>query len=203
MNFPVSTLKIFRWLLVRRLFYELFHIDGKSVLKNGFRTKKPAIFALSAATRYFGELPNAINVKACWIWTNKMERRAWKMQEAVLSVAENQFAEIPTELWKQHVKQTAKEIPKVLGFMTEDHHRVRYFVVRELPQIGKPIPPGLIAEELDLPFSKTTEILDELEKNLFFLVRNEKGEVLWAFPVTADQTPHRLTFSTGENINAA
>ncbi|MGD9057633.1 MAG: hypothetical protein PVJ41_07760 [Desulfobacterales bacterium] len=125
------------------------------------------------------------------------------MKESVLSVAENQFSEIPTELWKQHVKQLAKEIPKVLGFMTEDHHQVRYFVVRELSRIGKAIPPELIAKELNLSFSKTTDILDELEKNLFFLVRNEKGDVLWAFPVTADQTPHQLRFSTGENINAA
>jgi hypothetical protein len=125
------------------------------------------------------------------------------MEESVLSVAEKRFAEIPTELWQQHVQRTAKEIPKVLGFMTENHHRVRYFVVRELPRIGGPIPPEVIAKELNLSFSKTTEILDELEKNLFFLVRNEKGGVLWAFPVTADSTPHRLTFSTGENINAA
>ncbi|MBW2518662.1 MAG: hypothetical protein JRE88_17910 [Deltaproteobacteria bacterium] len=44
-------------------------------------------------------------------------------------------------MWKQHVKQTAKEIYNGLGFMTEDHHRVRYFAVRELPRIGKPIPP--------------------------------------------------------------
>jgi hypothetical protein len=125
------------------------------------------------------------------------------MKESVLSVAENQFSEIPTELWKQHVKQMTKEIPNVLSFMTEDHHQVRYFVVRELPRIGKPIPPEFISEELSLSISKTIEILDELETNLFFLVRNEKGEVLWAFPVTADQTPHQLRFSTGESINAA
>jgi hypothetical protein len=61
------------------------------------------------------------------------------MKEAVLSVAENQFSEIPEELWAQHVQQTAKEIPKVLDFMTKDHHLMRYFVVRELPRIGKPI----------------------------------------------------------------
>ena len=125
------------------------------------------------------------------------------MQESVLSVAVNQFAEIPTELWRQHVKQTAKEIPKLLGFMTADHHRIRYFVVRELPRHGKPIPPKFISEELSLSISKTAEILDELEKNLFFLVRNQNGEVLWAFPVSADRTPHRATFSTGESINAA
>ena len=125
------------------------------------------------------------------------------MKESVLSVAEYQFSEIPRELWAQHVQQTAKEIPKVLDFMTKDHHLMRYFVVRELPRIGKPIPPALIAEKLNLSYSKTNDILDVLEKNLFFLVRNDKGEVLWAYPVTADHTPHHMTFSTGESINAA
>ena len=125
------------------------------------------------------------------------------MKEAVLSVADNQFAEIPTELWQQHVQQRAKEIPNILEFMTEDYHRVRYFVVRELPRSGNPIPPEVIAKGLNLSLSKTTEILEELEKNLFFLVRNEKAEVVWAFPVTVDQTPHQLRFSTGESINAA
>jgi len=47
------------------------------------------------------------------------------------------------------------------------------------------------------------EILDDLEGNLFFLVRNERGHVSWAFPVTAEQTRHRLRFSTGERIYAA
>jgi hypothetical protein len=61
----------------------------------------------------------------------------------------------------------------------------------------------LISAELNLSISKTIEILDELEKNLFFLVRNEQGDVTWAFPVTADKTRHRMTFSTGERINAA
>ena len=125
------------------------------------------------------------------------------MKEQVLSVVENQFSEIPEELWAQHVQLRAKEIPEVLGFMTEDHHLIRYFVVRELPRLAKPIPPERIAEEFDLSLSRTREILDDLEKNLFFLVRNDKGEVLWAYPVSADKTPHQLTFSSGERINAA
>ena len=87
--------------------------------------------------------------------------------------------------------------------MTKDHHLIRYFVVRELPRLAKPIPPEHIAEEFDLTLSKTTAILDDLEKNLFFLVRNDKGEVLWAYPISADKTPHQLTFSSGERINAA
>ncbi len=125
------------------------------------------------------------------------------MKEQVLSVTENQFSEIPRELWVQHVQQRATELPELLDFMSKDHHLIRYFVVRELPRLAKPIPPEHIAEKCGLPFSETTAILDDLEKNLFFLVRNDKGEVLWAYPVSADKTPHQLTFSSGEKINAA
>ena len=125
------------------------------------------------------------------------------MKEHILASAGNQFTEIPREIWEQHVAQTTKDISKKLNFMTKAHHLIRYFVVRELPRIGKPIPPELISDELNIPLSRTIEILDDLEKNLFFLVRNERGEITWAFPVTADKTPHQLTFSTGERLNAA
>ena len=30
-----------------------------------------------------------------------------------------------------------------------------------------------------------------------------QGAVTWAYPVTVDQTPHHLTFNTGEKIYAA
>ena len=54
-----------------------------------------------------------------------------------------------------------------------------------------------------MPLIRVNTILDELEQNLVFLVRNEQGAVSWAFPVTVEPTPHRLTFSTGEQIYAA
>jgi hypothetical protein len=87
--------------------------------------------------------------------------------------------------------------------MSPAHHAVRYFAVRELPLRGEPLPPEIIAEELDLSLNLTQNILEDLEKNLFFLVRNEAGAVTWAFPITAERTPHRLTSSTGERFYAA
>jgi hypothetical protein len=46
-------------------------------------------------------------------------------------------------------------------------------------------------------------ILDDLEARMTFLFRGERGVVTWAYPVTVDQTPHRVTFGTGERIYAA
>ena len=125
------------------------------------------------------------------------------MKENVLIGKDRKFVEIPRETWDQHIAQAPQDFTKILSFMTEEHHLIRYFVVRELPHIGKPIPPELISEELKMSLSRTTKILDDLERNLFFLVRNAQGSVSWAFPVTADKTPHHLTFSTGERLNAA
>jgi len=51
--------------------------------------------------------------------------------------------------------------------------------------------------------SKVIAILDDLERNLFFLVRDSRGNVSWAFPVTAEITHHQLTFNTGERPHAA
>ena len=89
------------------------------------------------------------------------------------------------------------------AFMTPDHHKVRYYVVRELPKRGSPISPDVISMELGIPPGRTADILDELEKNLFFLVRNKSGDVSWAFPITAEKTPHKLKFKSGERLYAA
>ena len=125
------------------------------------------------------------------------------MKEYVLLSAGQLITEIPRETWEQHVEQAPTDIAKTLNFMTDVHHLIRYFVVRELPRFGKPLSPEMISEKLNLSLSETNKILDELEKKLFFLVRNEDGEVTWAFPVTVDKTPHRMTFDTGERPNAA
>jgi hypothetical protein len=91
-----------------------------------------------------------------------------------------------------------------LGFMTPRHHAVRNFVVLELPRNhGRPLSPARIAAALQLESGLVNQLLDDLEKHLFFLVRHRRGNVSWAFPVSSDRTPHRLRFSTGERIFAA
>jgi hypothetical protein len=90
-----------------------------------------------------------------------------------------------------------------LDFMTDEHHRIRNFVVTELPRAGEPLSPEFIARELTLPLAQVSDMLNDLEKHMTFLFRNEQGAVEWAYPVTVDQTPHRMTCSTGEQVNAA
>jgi hypothetical protein len=110
---------------------------------------------------------------------------------------------IPRHVWQRQVAQSEHGGQAWLSFMTDDHHRVRDFAVLELPRAGVPLPPEVIAEKLDLPVDRVRAILDELEKHMTFLFRNEQGAVTWAYPVTVERTPHRVTFSTGERVYAA
>jgi hypothetical protein len=90
-----------------------------------------------------------------------------------------------------------------LAFMTAEHHLVRNYVVRTLPAFGKPLSPERIAAALELAVDRVVDILGDLERRLTFIFRDEQGAVAWAYPVTVERTPHRLTFSTGEQIYAA
>ena len=88
--------------------------------------------------------------------------------------------------------------------MTRDHHSVRNYVVAQIPRHqGVPLGPEGMSEALGVPLERLNAILGDLERNLFFLVRDRAGAVNWAFPVTTDRTPHRVRFPAGEQAFAA
>ncbi len=111
---------------------------------------------------------------------------------------------VPRSIWQRQVRRdSGGAIEHGLAFMSDDHHRVRDFAVIDLPRHARPLSAVYIAEQLKLSVDRVTEILDDLEKHLTFLYRNPQGEVAWAYPVTVEKTPHRVTFSSGEKIYAA
>jgi hypothetical protein len=125
------------------------------------------------------------------------------VDEFIFAGIESEITRFPVAEWKRELAEAPARISQRLDFMSDDHHRVRSFVVAELPRTGEPITLPYIADGLRLSPGRTAKILDDLERRLFFLVRNHDGAVSWAFPVTTDETPHRLVFSTGERLYAA
>ena len=110
---------------------------------------------------------------------------------------------VPSFLWEKQIGMATIKFEKEHSFMTRAHRRVHHFVVRELPRLGRPIGPGYIAKNLNLSFDQVNTILNDLETHMTFLFRNEHREVVWAYPVTVEKTPHHVTFQTGETLYAA
>jgi len=110
---------------------------------------------------------------------------------------------VPPFLWEKQIEKAVAKVKRATGFMSPEHRLVHHFVVREMPRLGRPIPAELVAEELALPSERVSEILDDLERHLTFLCTNSDSEVIWAYPVTVEKTPHAITFRTGEQLYAA
>jgi len=125
------------------------------------------------------------------------------MNDVILLGQGTKIVQMPRREWEENLWGAEERCRGRLRFMTREHHLVRYFVVNELPRHGSPVEPAVISSELGLRPDLVHSILDDLEKRLFFVVRDERGAVSWAFPVTSVETPHRLVFSTGERLYAA
>ena len=125
------------------------------------------------------------------------------MSDSVLRGIGSSISNLPRGEWEAQVQSAPGRIGERLGFMSEDHHLVRNFVVRELPRRGRALSLRRIAEALHLPRARASSIVEDLEKHRFFLVRGNGRAVSWAFPVTVEDTGHHLEFSTGERLDAA
>jgi len=125
------------------------------------------------------------------------------MEEKILLGQGQKILEFPAATWKSHLTQAPQSSQARLHFMTDAHHQIRYFVVKELASTQKPIEPEFISEKLNMPVERVKFLMEELERKLFFLVRNEWGAVAWAYPVTVEITPHKLCFSSGERLYGA
>ena len=125
------------------------------------------------------------------------------MIEQILIGQGDSIRELPRPEWERQFRQVPEHAQNRLDFMSEDHHRVRRLAVMDLAKQGRPLEPDYFVEHLEIDHGRVVEILNELERNLFFLVRNADGAVSWAYPVTVDHTPHSLTFSTGERLYGA
>ena len=125
------------------------------------------------------------------------------MSETILLGRGRRLVRLARREWEQHLAEVPQHQAARLAFMSNAHHRVRNWLVRELPRRSAPVSPQSIAQALALPPAQVATILDDLEQHLFFLVRNPQGAVSWAFPVTVEPTPHELTFNSGERLYAA
>jgi hypothetical protein len=110
---------------------------------------------------------------------------------------------VPAVIWTRLIDWNAQQTAGSLDFMTDKHHRVRDFIVREMPDSPGPLAPETIAAALDLTREQVIELLDQLETRLIFLYRGDGINVSWAYPMTVDPSPHRVTLDDGVQVQAS
>jgi len=124
------------------------------------------------------------------------------VSERILLGVGRRMVAVPEWLFRRMVQRDAKKLARrrPLG---PDHRRVQHFAVREIPRRREPIAPEVIAAELDLSIDRVTEILGDLERRMTFLYRRGGEDVNWAYPVSAEETPHQIRIDGGAAFSAA
>jgi hypothetical protein len=109
---------------------------------------------------------------------------------------------VPEALFRPMVERDAKKLAR-RPELEPDQRRVQHLAVREIPHRREAIAPEIFARELDLPLDEVHQILDELERRMTFLCRRGGEAVSWAYPVTAEETPHQVRIDGGAAFSAA
>ena len=113
----------------------------------------------------------------------------------------NKTLPIPFFIIKGMVLKKAKKI--AAHRFSREIRRIQHFVVRQMPISGMPLSLEYLAQALEMSRQKVQTIVEDLEKRKTFMYRYNSEAINWAYPVTVDKTPHHITFSTGEEVNAA
>jgi hypothetical protein len=137
------------------------------------------------------------------IRSDSVERaRRWQMFERVLLGVGRRMVPVPEFLFNPMVRRDANKLARRRE-LEPDERRVQHFAVREIPRRRTAISPEVFAAQLDLSLDEVSRILDELERRMTFLCRRGGEDVNWAYPVTADETPHQVRIDGGAAFSAA
>src|SRR5262245_17706376 len=98
-----------------------------------------------------------------------------RMADSILVGRDRSIVRIPADNWKAHVAVATERISTRLAFMSEEHHLVRRFAVKEIARLVRPVNETRMTRQLELSRERVRQILNELESRLFFLVRNARG----------------------------
>ena len=124
------------------------------------------------------------------------------MFERVLLGVGKRMVPVPEFVFRPMVKRDAGKLARRRP-LEPDERRAQHFAVREIPRRREAIAPEVFAAELDLSPDQVSVILDELERRMTFLCRRGGEDVVWAYPVTAEETPHQIRMDGGEAFSAA
>ena len=110
---------------------------------------------------------------------------------------------LPQAIIKKDISTMANAICRKTADVSDEERKVHYFVVTTMTDTSEPVSSEYIAEKLDMPLDRVRDIVDKLEEmKVFFYKYNSQG-INWAYPVTAEDSGHKMTFSAGAQVNAA
>ena len=110
---------------------------------------------------------------------------------------------IPLMISNRGLKKGISGAKAKARLLSEDERKVHHFVVKVMATAKEPITAEFVSKKLGLSVETVEKIIDKLESLKTFLYRSGGKEINWAYPLSLDNTGHKMIASTGEQSSAA
>jgi hypothetical protein len=89
------------------------------------------------------------------------------------------------------------------ALLSAEERKIHHFIVGKMTIVQKPITAELVSAELGMKLEMVENTINKLEEMKTFLYRSDGLGIDWAYPLSLDNTGHKMTASTGERFFAA
>ena len=87
--------------------------------------------------------------------------------------------------------------------LSPEERTIHHFIVNRMTKTKIPLTAEQVGKELDLPVDRVEATIDKLEVLKTFIYRSDGKGINWAYPLSLENTGHKITASTGERFFAA
>jgi len=110
---------------------------------------------------------------------------------------------VPRAIASKGLGKGVSSVKAKADLLSPEERKIHHFIVSRMTETKKPLIAEQVGKELDLPFDRVEATIDKLEELKTFLYRSDGKGINWAYPLSLEDTGHRMTDSTGERFFAA
>jgi hypothetical protein len=110
---------------------------------------------------------------------------------------------IPRSISEKGVKRGVSGAKTKADLLSKEERKVHHFIVKQMAVADEPIATEFIGEKLNIPLNRVKDIVEKLEAMKTFCYRDDSQGINWAYPLSFENTGHKMTVSTGEQFFAA
>lgn len=110
---------------------------------------------------------------------------------------------LPLAISSKGVKRSVSGAKTKTDLLSKEERKVHHFIVKQMAIAKEPITTEFIGEKLNISLNRVKDIVDKLEALKTFCYRFDNQGINWAYPLSLENTGHKMTVSTGEQFFAA
>ncbi|MFC1488666.1 hypothetical protein ACFL6B_02340 [Thermodesulfobacteriota bacterium] len=110
---------------------------------------------------------------------------------------------LPLAISSKGVKRSVSGAKTKADLLSKEERKVHHFIVKQMAIAKESITTEFIGEKLNISLNRVKDIVDKLEAMKTFCYRFDSQGINWAYPLSLENTGHKITVSTGEQFFAA